>query len=54
MIKRRIDELCLPLKNKLDARVSIKSLADNPGFFVPLLFHILAVFEREHQSIGDQ
>ncbi|KAI8047943.1 uncharacterized protein B0P05DRAFT_576127 [Gilbertella persicaria] len=50
MIKRRIDELCLPLKNKLDARVSIKSLADNPGFFVPLLFHILAVFEREHQS----
>ncbi|KAI8047825.1 uncharacterized protein B0P05DRAFT_576174 [Gilbertella persicaria] len=50
MIKRRIDELCLPLKNKLDARVSIKSLAGNPGFFVPLLFHILAVFEREHQS----
>ncbi|KAI8076391.1 uncharacterized protein B0P05DRAFT_137620 [Gilbertella persicaria] len=50
MIKRRIDELCPPLKNKLDARVSMKSLADNPGFFVPLLFHILAVFEREHQS----
>ncbi|KAI8094995.1 uncharacterized protein B0P05DRAFT_502906 [Gilbertella persicaria] len=50
MIKRRIDELCLPLKNKLDARVSIKSLADNPGSFIPLLFHILAVFEREHQS----
>ncbi|KAI8053183.1 uncharacterized protein B0P05DRAFT_575543 [Gilbertella persicaria] len=50
MVKRRIDELCLPLKNKLNARVSIKSLADNPGSFFPLLFHILAVFEREHQS----
>ncbi|KAG2210038.1 hypothetical protein INT47_003474 [Mucor saturninus] len=49
MIKQKIDEFCLPLKNKLNVRVSLKSLADNPGFFVLMLFHILTVFEREHQ-----
>lgn len=50
IIRQRVVQLCQPLRDILNTRVTLKTLSEAPGRFTPLLTHLLSAFESEHNS----
>ncbi|CEP07343.1 hypothetical protein [Parasitella parasitica] len=48
--KQIVDEVYLPLKNKIPTRVTLATMSKSPNSFVPCLFDIISEYEVEHRN----